>query len=167
MKSAVTTTETFKYILVFTILFCAFLALAITYNKVYRLKNESILIIEKYEGISKKSLNIINKYLFNNGYLTKGNCEVDEFGVKDLNDPSYEKVIDSGEKYYYCISYYCKDDMICKVGSTTDYPNGNAIYYKIKLFYKFDLPVLGDLMTFKITGETNEIKLFNETQKLK
>ena len=39
MKSTVTTSETFKYILVFTFLFAAFLALAITYNRVYKLKN--------------------------------------------------------------------------------------------------------------------------------
>jgi len=166
MKSSVTTSETFKYILIFTFLFSAFLALAITYNKVYRLKNETLLIIEKYEGISEKSLGIINNYLSNSGYNTTGNCEVDEYGIKDLNISEYERVTDTSERYYYCISYYCKDKNICKVGSIDSFPNGNSIYYEIKLFYKFNLPFLGDLFRFKITGESKAIKLYSESQKL-
>ena len=65
MKHTVTTSSVFKYILVFTFIFAAFLALAITYNRVYKLKNQSISIIEKYEGIvkGKKSLGLVNNYL--------------------------------------------------------------------------------------------------------
>ena len=48
MKNAVTTSEIFKYILLFTFLFAAFLALAITYNRVFKIKNEAISILEKY-----------------------------------------------------------------------------------------------------------------------
>ena len=67
MKSSITTTQVFKYVLLFTFLFAIFLALAITYNKVFKMKNETISIIEKYEGVvkGKKSLEIVNNYLFN------------------------------------------------------------------------------------------------------
>lgn len=166
MKSSVTATETFKYVLIFTFLFSAFLALAITYNKVFKLKNETLKIIEKYEGISEKSLGIINNYLYNSGYSTTGNCKLNEYGIKDLTISEYEKVTDASERYYYCISYYCKDDQICKIGSIDISPNGNSIYYEIKLFYKFNLPFVGDLFRFKITGESKAIKLYSETQKL-
>lgn len=155
MKSTVTTSESFKYILVFTFLFAAFLALAITYNRVFKQKNEIISIMEKYEGISTTSLNIINNYLKTTGYSIKGQCEVNEYGIKDLDNNIYEKVTNTKEEYYYCLS-----DKLLKND------NGDKIYYDIKLFFKFNLPFVGDLFTFKITGETKEIKYYSTKQRL-
>lgn len=155
MKTSITTTTTFQYILLFTFLFAAFLALAITYNKVYKLKNETVSIIEKYEGISSTSLEVINNYLRNSGYNTKGNCASDEYGVADLNNHRYEEV-NSNKKYYYCL----KD-------SIETNRNGDKIYYDVKLFFKFNLPVIGDLLTFKITGETKGIRYYDKIQELK
>lgn len=142
MKSTVETTQIFKYILLFTFLFSAFLALTITYNKVYKLKNETISIFEKYEGVTTKSLSIVNKYLKNSGYNTKGNCKTGWFGVTNLDGTSYEKVTSSSKKYYYCLSY----------------TNNQKIYYKLELFYKFNLPFVGEIITFTINGETKGIK---------
>lgn len=155
MKSTVTTSESFKYILVFTFLFAAFLALAITYNRVFKQKNEIISIMEKYEGISTTSLNIINNYLKTTGYSIKGQCEVNEYGIKDLDNNIYEKVTNTKEKYYYCLS-----DKVLKND------NSDKIYYDIKLFFKFNLPFVGDLFTFKITGETKGIKYYSTKQRL-
>lgn len=155
MKSTVTTTETFKYVLLFTFLFSAFLALAITYNRVFKQKNEIITIIEKYEGISDNSLKIINKYLITTNYSTTGECQVDDYGVKDLNSIDLEKVTDSKEKYLYCLS----DKVVTN-------ENADKIYYNIKLFYKFNLPFIGELFTFRITGETKPIKYYSNEQRL-
>lgn len=155
MKSTVTSSEMFKYILLFTFLFAAFLALAITYNKVYKLKNESISILEKYEGVSHKSLTIINNYLMNNGYKTKGQCEIGEHGMKSLEDPSLETVSDRNTKYYYCLSdYVVLNDNI------------NRVYYKVKFFFKFNLPFFGDLFRFRITGESKGIQYYDANQRL-
>ncbi len=147
-----------KMALAFTILFAAFLAIAITYNKAFKLKNESLTILEKYEGVSEKSLSIINNYLKNNGYNTKGKCKSEEYGVDSLDNSSYE-LADKNKSYYYCISYYCN--------TTCSLNKNNKIYYKYKLFFKFNLPFFGDLTTFNINGETKPIRLFNENQKLK
>lgn len=168
MKSTVTTSETFKYILLFTFLFAAFLALAITYNRVFKLKNETMSIIEKYEGVSTSSLEIINNYLRNSNYNTKGQCENGDYGLKDLSSSSLEQVTNTKNKYYYCVSYYCDPDSTCKVGgkNNKNAPNGNKIYYNVKLFYKFNLPFIGELLTFKINGETKGIKYYDENQKL-
>lgn len=155
MKSSVTTTETFKYILIFTFLFAAFLALAITYNRVFKQKNEILSIIEKYEGVSTNSLGIINNYLIASNYSTKGQCVIGEYGVNDLNNKNYEEVTDSKEKYYYCLS-----DKVLKND------NSDKIYYDIKLFFKFNLPFVGELFTFKITGETKDIKYHSYKQRL-
>ena len=74
MKQATTTSTMFKAILAFTILFAAFLAIAIVYNKAYKMKNEIISIAEKYEGFNPTAVRIVNNYLKNNGYRTTGNC---------------------------------------------------------------------------------------------
>ena len=137
MKETIATTTIFKAILAFTILFSGFLAVAITYNRVYKLKNETISIIEKYEGISSKSIKIINNYLSNSGYDTLGNCEEREYGVADLSNDDYELAVEN-KKYYYCLNYYCKTDR-CKIDDPKT-PNGNEIFYNTKLFFKFNLP---------------------------
>lgn len=155
MKNALTTSEIFKYILLFTFLFAAFLALAITYNRVFKLKNETISILEKYEGVSSTSLSIINNYLKNSGYSTEGQCVQGEYGLKDLNTTDLIKVDNPKEKYLYCLS-----EEIVKN------ENSDQIYYNVKLFFKFNLPFIGELFTFKISGETKGIKYYSESQRL-
>ncbi len=159
MKQSIGTSTLFKMILVFTLLFAAFLALAVTYNKVYKLKNETISILEKYEGVNENSLTIINNYLRNNGYNATSSCDKNEYGMISLNDTLYEAAQD-GKKYYYCMKHTCSTER-CTVGG------GNRIYYDIRLFFKFNLPFFGDLTIFNIKGETKEINLYTENQKLK
>lgn len=159
MREASGATTTLKMGLAFTILFAAFLALAITYNKAFKIKNETLSILEKYEGISNKSIGIINNYLKNNGYNEKGICNDNEYGISSLDSEEYE-LAKSNSKYYYCLSNYCSN-VSCKISSN------NRIYYRVKLFFKFKLPFLGDLTTYTIEGETKPIKLYMESQKLK
>lgn len=140
MRESIGTTTTLKMALAFTILFSGFLAVAISYNKVFKMKNEVMSILQKYEGASDDGLAIVNNYLKNNGYNIKNKCDDNEYGMLDLNDVnSYVK---NSEKKYYCIS--CEDTQ-------------NGSYYTVKLFFRFNLPFLGDLTTYKITGETKGI----------
>lgn len=163
MREATGTITTFKMGLAFTFLFAAFLAIAITYNKAFKVKNETLSILEKYEGVYKdnnyKSLSIINNYLKNIGYSTKGKCNSDEYGVKSLDNAEFETA-NSSNDYYYCISYHCSNNG-CRIG------NNNQIYYNLKFFTKFNLPFLGDIATFTITGETKPIKLYDNSQLMK
>ncbi|MBE6156174.1 MAG: hypothetical protein E7161_00295 [Firmicutes bacterium] len=163
MKQAVATTSIFKVVLVFTLLFSAFLAVAITYNRVYKLKNETIAIVEKYEGISRKSLTIINNYLQNSGYDTVGKCENGEYGITDLSSDTYE-LSQNNKDYYYCLNFFCQGSS-CNVNDSST-PNGNQIFYNVKFFFKFNIPFIGELFTFNINGNTKGIKLYSETQKL-
>ena len=157
MRQAVSTSTIFKAILAFTFLFSGFLAIAIVYNKAYKMKNEAISILEKYEGTNDTSIKIINNYLKNNGYSTKGKCNsANEYGIKDLNDNSFEKAQGNTE-YYYCISYNCTND-VCNINS------GGKIYYHYRLFFKFNLPFFGELFTFDVTGESKGIKLYSDKQ---
>ncbi len=154
MRAAIGTQTIFKAILIFTLIFVAFITVAINYNKAYKLKNETINIFEKYEGINlqnNKTINIVNNYLRNNGYNSQGNCDINnkEYGIADLNST---KLDNSNQKYYYCISSEKID---------------NKVFYNIKIFSKFNIPFLGDIFTFRITGRTKGVKYFNKNQLIK
>ena len=149
MREAFGTTWSFQLIIIFILIFACFLSLVISYSRAYTLKNEMLTIIEKYEGVSKDSSNyegsakIINNYLNQNSYQTMGKCYVNGenwIGALDLDNVSFEAAT-PGTEYYYCF----------KETKSTN----NTIYYNVRLFYKFNLPVLGDITTFKIEGQTN------------
>ena len=151
MRDAVGGTWIFAIVMIFTLLFAAFLALAVTYAKAYRVKNEMTAIIEKYEGLTAGdalsnmgSLSIINNYLKNSGYKSKGTCRSDEYGVSDLDNPNLTSAT-SGGRYYYCISYEKSNKESC------------THIFNITLFFNFNLPVFGSIRQFSVEGKTNEI----------
>ncbi len=156
MKQAMSTSMIFKIVLIFTFLFIAFLTLAITYNRAYRLKNSTLNIFEKYEGLGKKTLSITNSYLRNSGYKTIGQCEVGELGITSLDDVQYEKVTNNKDKKY----YYCVSDRVVKNN------NMENVYYNIRLFFKFNLPFFEELLTYSITGETKAIRVYDKDRQL-
>ena len=138
----------------FILLFAAFLTLAITYNRAFRLKNESVSIIEKYEGVTRKSLNLVNNYLSNSKYKTKGSCKMGDYGATSLTELKLVQVTNEKDKNY----YYCLTESVDSKSKKID--------YRIRIFFKFNLPFLGDLMTFSILGETKEIKYYSSGQRL-
>ena len=140
MRESIGNTWTFQIIIIFILIFSAFLALVITYSKAYTVKNDILSTVEKNEGITKDSIKIINNYLSQKGYKEKGECPVGWYGANVYNN-DYE--ISNGEKYNYCF---------------TEVKEKKYIYYNIKVFYKFNLPFIGDLFTFQINGRTQEFK---------
>ena len=153
MRDAIGSTWIFSLVISFTLIFAGFLVLALSYSKAYKVKNEMTSIIEKYEGLTqndtlnnKGSIQIINQYLQNAGYRTLGNCPVGSYASDDLTLNSLVKITstNSSNKYYYCISY------------DTDHNKCSTIF-KITVFYDFNLPILGQLTKFSITGQSNEI----------
>ena len=157
MRESLGTTWSMQLIIVFIFIFVAFLLLAVNYSKVFKMKNETVNIIEKYEGITNKSagaaeqwgsVQIINNYLQTSGYDNTGKCPVDNndiwYGMADLNSTILEKA-KTNSKYYYCVRNM-------KVSDT------KLSYFETVLFLKFDLPLIGNLMSFKIEGSTIDIK---------
>lgn len=155
MRETIAGTWLMQIIIVFMLVFVGFLALAINYTKVFKIKNETLTIIEKYEGVKDESLKIINNYLKANNYETMYKCDasVNEYGMPSLDNTELEKV-DSNKKYYYCIG---KE-------STRSPHLANRSKYHIKLFLRFNLPILGDLITFTING--NSININNPRDNL-
>lgn len=143
MREATGSTAIFKIVLIFTFIFVGFIAVAIIYNKAFKMKNESLRIIEKNEGTTTAAIETLNSYLKTNGYNAKGKCTANEWGITDLNT---NKLIQTNNRSYYCISYYTRHE---------------KIYYNVKLFFKFNLPIIGDIVDYEVRGQTKDINLWN------
>ncbi len=157
MREAIGGTWITQLVIVFMFVFVAFLALSINYSKAFRVKNEVLSFIEKNEGITHEqgdtlgSIGYINQYLSNSGYSTLGKCDVGSYGSNNLNNNTSNLIpisdSNKNEKFYYCIK---------KVKSPTiNFPD--RAYYEVKLFFKFNLPVMGDITTFKVEGQTKDV----------
>ncbi len=153
MREAQGTTWTFGLIVIFIMLFAAFLILTLNYTDAFRIRNDIISIVEEYEGFSTTSQEIVSNLLSSEGYNTRGSCPVaaegekSYYGVSDLDGTTVTKVTDN-TSYYYCIK---EDEGI----------------FEIILFYKFNLPVINNLMTFDIKGSTNQVIVIAESNRLK
>jgi hypothetical protein len=137
-------------VIAFMLIFVAFLSLSLNYTKAFQIKNEMLTILEKYEGINENSIEIINNYLNKNGYSVKGSCNVDDYGVTDLSSNAGSIVSDETAQYYYCIS----------TNTSTVDTNGKKFTtanYTVKIYFNFNLPIIGDIFKFDISGTTNNI----------
>lgn len=141
MREVSGSTWVFQIMILFILIFACFLALVLNYNKAYRVKNNMISIIETSEGITEKSLSLINNVLRGEGYNNTGTCPVNEgnwYGAIDLAG-NYEPAVEK-EKYLYCFKKY---------------KNPNDVYYEVQVFYEFTLPFLGAIGIFPINGRTD------------
>lgn len=173
MKESISNIWLLGIVIIFILIFAAYIAITVDYSRTFRLKNEVLTIIEKNKGFTDAvgksgsskiktgetiqvgvgAAQTINLYLSGNGYLAKGHCPNDGniwLGVKELGSDSLsiESAV-SNEKYYYCISKYNTG----KVAAGTY----RSIYYKVRLFYKMEFPVLQDFFSVKVEGITDEI----------
>lgn len=183
MKNSVSSVWLVGIVIAFILLFSAYIAITVDYSRTFKLKNEVLTIIQKNKGMTNDpgsekdragkiscannvgpcprlkvgvgALQTINLYLKGNSYNSKGYCPTDGakwYGVDNLN---HETIVsahyaDPDTKYYYCFSKY-------KVGSNDIKASSNSIFYKVRLFYKMDFPVIQEFMQVKVEGITDEI----------
>lgn len=146
MRETIGGTWLTQLIIAFMFVFVAFLALSINYSKAFRVKNEVLSIIEKHDGINNDTIKTINNYLKNNGHIEMGSCPNGSYGIIINGINNYEPAV-SNKRYNYCIS---------KLNSNTlNFPKRS--YYDVKLFLKFNLPIIGNITTFPIEGQTKDI----------
>lgn len=128
MREAIGSSLLFNLIIVFIVLMIAFLAGSLSYSKAFKVKNRIIDIIEKNEGYTDESKKEINESLGNMGYRVSSdkNCGPDD--------------ISGNTSYEYCVYEYTQ-----KEGSK---------YYKVTTYMYFDIPVIGGLLHFPVSGET-------------
>lgn len=164
--------------MVFILIFACYITITINYTASFKMKNEMLNIIEKHKGlvdhqsnstkdgrhINAGSFQTINLYLRGNSYTAMGNCPNDGdnwYGVTDIGvgtsditgNGKYESA-NPNTKYYYC---FAKIDLSSNGKSKTKISQYSTIYYKIRLFYKFEIPVLSDFLSVRVDGSTDEI----------
>lgn len=154
MRRTIGGTWVFQLVIIFVLMFAAYLALSINMSKTYKMKNEMLNFIEKNQGVTdgeNGSIYLINNYLRYNNYRATGKCEEGYYGALSIDDDTnsnFEFVNESNtSKYYYCIK---------KVTNyNKSYPQRS--YYRVKLFLEFNLPVVGNIINFNVEGKTTEI----------
>mgnify|MGYP000760079328 FL=1 len=93
----------------------------------------------------------MNTYLRNNNYNRKGFCPKIDSEYGDTVNKMYGFDIDgtpetaqNDKRYDYCVL------------AMTNYETCNTIF-RVTVFFDFNLPVFGDLVKFRVSGQTNEI----------
>ncbi len=176
MKNSVSNIWLLGIIIFFILIFAAYIAITISYTQSFKYKNEILNIIEKHHGMTDDSsgesvgsliksgenvtagvgaLQTISLYLRGNAYTATGSCPKDDntwYGVSEMTWDGNQAgaVVEEakdGQKYYYCFSKY-------GTGKISRY---STVYYKVRLFYKFEFPVLSEFLSIKVEGMTDEI----------
>lgn len=157
MRESIGATWIFSICLTFIILFTAYLAISVNYSKAFRIKSNIVSMIEENEGYKKNLEERISNYLVSEGYTASGNCEpyigTNTGYYADWKLTKEIKVYSNmGSKSNACI--YQR-----KATATDDIAKCNS-YYKVVVFFKFNLPIINYISTFKVGGETKLIHDF-------
>lgn len=147
MRNTIGGTWLLQLMILFILLFVGFIILTLNYSKTIKLKNEMISIVEKYDGLNEKSIELVNNFLVSSNYGVMNVCTGEErsgiYGAYDLYTNALEPAR-AGAKYYYCVKKY-------KGANTSN-------YFQVTLFYKFNLPIIGETGRFMIKGTTTNFQ---------
>lgn len=165
MKEAIGGTWIFGLVITFLALFTTFVSVSTNYSRVYKIKDEILLTIERNHGINQQTLATINSYLRGLGYSSTGECPDNDacWNAFSINDD--DRVVGYGSNTNYCIKKhvvnkkYKEGDAIQTTG-----PIGNpeSAYYEAVVFFRIDWPILNRFFNIKISGETSTIYLLND-----
>jgi hypothetical protein len=118
-------------IITFMAILIAYITIQINYSKAYEMKTKIVTTVEQYNGLNPLTLE---------RRLNAGDKIV---GILDgivTTDPSAPQS-------------FCFNRETMPGDSTTE----TKYYYSVEVFFGFTVPVLGDIFTFRISGETNAV----------
>ena len=127
MRGALGNSLLLSIILTFVGAIVIFFVSILSYSKAYKAKNRIIEVIEKYETYDQNVKEEVNVSLAEMGYQL-GECQ-----FSSLAD---------GNGYKYCVEY--------KEASA----EGGGYYYKVSTYVQFYFPIIGEIITPKVTSET-------------
>lgn len=137
MKEAIGNSFVFNFIMIFTAIFIALLVGSLAFTKGFKIRNRIIDIVESYGQYSQEAANEIDENLRAIGYqMVRGYRCSTHNGVSALSSKS------NGD-YPYCIYEYGE--------------SAKGRYYGVKVFVRFDLPIIGSLINIPLYGETRVI----------
>lgn len=147
MKDAVGGSLLLNIVVIFTSIVILFFAGIMAYSKAYKIKNRIIEVVEKYETYDDTVQPKLEEDLRKSGYIVATSAQVAAKCTdgKNLNT----------SEYLYCV-YLKSCDEICPPNSN-ECIEGQCIgqrHYEVVTFIHFDFPVIGDMLTFEVKGET-------------
>ena len=150
MKDAIGGSLLLNLVVIFTSIIILFFAGILAYSKAYKVKNKIIEVIESHDGqISDGNLmkanvkETIESELRSVGYMVSG-APSDEECSRDSSIGQCKNLNTS--EFNYCICYH---------GEGSDSKNVNfGSSYEVITYVHFAFPVIGDLLTFPVKGET-------------
>ena len=136
-------------VMTFIVLFASFLAISINYSKAFKVKNNVVDLIEKNEGMNDAAAEQIYNYLRSEGYILKGKCRQPD----NSNENQYVgfdgiNYVGENDNALYCV----QENKPNNVDAALD-----KSYYSVQVFFRLDLPIIGDVFTFNVSGETMSI----------
>ena len=153
MKDAIGGSLLLNLVVIFTSIVILFFVGIVAYSKAYKIKNRIIEVIERNEtynpGIAEQQLkNDLSKA----GYMMASSEEINaKCGIDNLNTVTY------GMNGY----LYCVYEKSCARREPD--PNTHEVVctgersYEVVTYIHFNFPVIGDLMTFAVRGETKSL----------
>ena len=137
----------FGIIITFMAILIAYISISINYSKAYEMKTKMVTVLEEYNGLNPLSVDHINQIARSYGYRKSNGCRADNgetvYGIRDgvpRRNPTEPQNI--------CVTREEKDG---------DFYDEKKYYYNLEVFFGFDLPLFGNLFTFRVAGETNAI----------
>lgn len=154
MRESIGATSIFALCITFIMLFTAYLAISVNYSKAFRIKSNIVSMIEENSGMAGLTEDI-EKYIVSQAYTASGKCPKSE----DLTDNNSDTVGNWGSATQINYTNPSSDTSnVCiyrlEIKTNNDDIDANKVYYKVVTFFKFDLPIIGNITTFKIAGDT-------------
>ena len=149
MREAIGSAFIVNLILVFIGVISALLIGSISYSKAYKIKDRIVYIIEKYDGFTDEAKKEIDKQIISIGYkLNDGTSSKCEGLFKRRYGSNYkEENLLHGKnlgvnQYNYCVY-------------KNHYDSSPGSYYTVVTYMTFDIPLIGGLLQFPVSGETS------------
>ncbi len=138
----------FSVVIVFMMILIAYVAISINYSNAYRLKTNLVTKLEQYDGWNNTAKDEIEAAIRASGYRQTGFCKVPRDNSKIIGVLDGHITENPTTRQSYCVSRTKRDGQ-----------NGgeDKYYYELTVFLGFNLPVLGDIYTFSVSGETGAI----------
>lgn len=154
MREAIGSAFLVNLILIFIAVISALVIGSISYSKAYKVKDKIIYAIEKYDGWTNKTQTEVDKSLMSIGYKVNSgkNSSCEKIYKRKIGDKyKVENLIHGANlgvnEFDYCVYHY----------KATDFGGQLGDYYGVTTFMHFDIPLIGGLLEFPVSGETSVI----------
>jgi len=156
MRESIGATYIFSICLTFFVIITAYLAISVNYAKAFKIKSYIVSQIEENKWTTDVKDDVY-AYLTAQGYSAYGECP-DEI----VSNDGYGRYWELDGTHDGCFGNAPSGKCgVCiyrlGIDNANDDIDAEPAYYKVVTFFKFDLPILNNLLTFKVSGDTKYI----------